>query len=975
MTINEAQSDTTSVDAGYIPAAKVRLPQPRAALVPRPHLTARLNAALTAPLTLIAAPAGFGKTTLLSAWIQSVGAGNTKHASQTTSPLPDPRPPAPHVAWLALDSGDDDPIRFWRAVITAFDATLPGVGNSATALLSAPHAPIEPALVVLLNALDTWLHVDAAGAHCVLVIDDYHLITNRAIHDRLSLLLDQLPSQAHLVLAGRADPPLPLARLRARGQLVELRAADLKFTGDEAAVFIRDTMGLTLSATDLAVLEARTEGWAAGLQLAALALQGRADEPTFVTTFAGSHRYVFDYLVEEVLAQQTPDVQAFLLQSAVLERMCAEVCDAVIKPDVTLQEQQDDRSSLLLQAPSPTGLSSHQLLDTLERANLFLIPLDDERRWYRYHHLFGDLLRHQLARRRPGLAAILHRRAAAWYVRQGLLDSAVRHALQTDDPTYAATLIESAGRWLLQRGEFATLWQWLDALPVDLVVTRPPLALLRAWVLAWRYQPAAVADLLPPIEDRIADAPPDTRQPLAGEVAALQAFVARSRDDWPAAIRFSHRALAALPANATFARGFVAAGLGDLYWFAEDIRQATHFHTLALETGRASGDVMTVLDAVSSLGQFETLQGRLHAASAIYCDGIDTLARLGGWTQSFAALLRVGYGSIGYERRELTAARADVEAGIAQIERCGLHVFLPFAVIELARIAAAQGDAVTATDAAQRAARGIQHMIVNANGRTPIWATVFSFRQVEVELLLRRIDVAAQWAYHNWQPPRDDAPVPAILQQYALARVLLRSLCIGAVPELLRERVGERPLDLAHTWLSACLRRFSAWGLWGIVLEIYALQSTAYALSGAHDQALVALARALALGAPEGYVQPFVACGAPMAALLRQAHARGIAPEYTARLIQAFPTDHEMLRPLSNHAPARADTPITVEALSLREREVLALLANGLSHRDIAAALTIAPDTARTHIKNIYGKLQVQNRVQALAKARGLALI
>jgi LuxR family maltose regulon positive regulatory protein len=930
MTINEAQSDTTSVDAGYIPAAKVRLPQPRAALVPRPHLTARLNAALTAPLTLIAAPAGFGKTTLLSAWIQSVGAGNTKHASQTTSPLPDPRPPAPHVAWLALDSGDDDSIRFWRAVITAFDATLPGVGNSATALLSAPHAPIEPALVVLLNALDMRLHADAAGAHCVLVIDDYHLITNRAIHDRLSLLLDQLPSQAHLVLAGRADPLLPLARLRARGQLVELRAADLKFTGDEAAVFIRDTMGLTLSATDLAVLEARTEGWAAGLQLAALALQGRADEPTFVTTFAGSHRYVFDYLVEEVLAQQTPDVQAFLLQSAVLERMCAEVCDAVIKPDVTLQEQQDDRSSLLLQAPSPTGLSSHQLLDTLERANLFLIPLDDERRWYRYHHLFGDLLRHQLARRRPGLAAILHRRAAAWYVRQGLLDSAVRHALQTDDPTYAATLIESAGRRLLQRGEFATLWQWLDALPVDLVVTRPPLALLRAWVLAWRYQPAAVADLLPPIEDRIADAPPDTRQPLDGEVAALQAFVARSRDDWPAAIRFSHRALAALPANATFARGFVAAGLGDLYWFAEDIRQATHFHTLA---------------------------------------------RLGGWTQPFAVLLRVGYGSLGYERRELTAARADVEAGIAQIERCGLYVFLPFAVIELARIAAAQGDAVTTTDAAQRAARGIQHMIVNANGRTPIWATVFSFRQVEVELLLGRIDVAAQWAYHNWQPPRDDAPVPAILQQYALARVLLRSLCIGAVPELLRERVGERPLDLAHTWLSACLRRFSAWGLWGIVLEIYALQSTAYALSGAHDQALVALARALALGAPEGYVQPFVACGAPMAALLRQAHARGIAPEYTARLIQAFPTDHEMLRPSSNHAPARADTPITVEALSLREREVLALLANGLSHRDIAAALTIAPDTARTHIKNIYGKLQVQNRVQALAKARGLALI
>jgi LuxR family maltose regulon positive regulatory protein len=300
---------------------------------------------------------------------------------------------------------------------------------------------------------------------------------------------------------------------------------------------------------------------------------------------------------------------------------------------------------------------------------------------------------------------------------------------------------------------------------------------------------------------------------------------------------------------------------------------------------------------------------------------------------------------------------------------------LPFAVIELARIAAAQGDAVTATDAAQRAARGIQHMIVNANGRTPIWATVFSFRQVEVELLLGRIDVAAQWAYHNWQPPRDDAPVPALLQQYALARVLLRSLRIGAVPALLRERVGERSLDLAHAWLSACLRRFSAWGLWGIVLEIYALQSTAYALGGAHDQALSALARALALGEPDGYVQPFVACGAPMATLLRQAHARGIAPEYTARLIQAFPTDHATLRPASNHAPARADTPIPLEALSPREREVLTLLADGLSHRAIAAALTIAPDTARTHIKNIYGKLQVQNRVQALAKARGLALI
>jgi short-subunit dehydrogenase len=495
---------TTTSDLPLL-ATKFHMPRPHAPLVDRPYLIERLKPAAERPLTLLAAPAGSGKTTLLSTWLER-------------APLT--------AAWVSLDPADNDLTRFWSYILTALDKAWPGCGATALSLLQSPQPPsMESILSTLINTLS------ALSQEVVLVWDDYHLITAPAIHTSVTFLLEHLSPRLHLIIATRADPPLPLARLRTRGQLIEVRSADLRFLSKEAAAFLTQLSGLTLSAEEITALETRTEGWIAGLQLAALSLHGRTDIPGFIKTFTGSHRYVVDYLVEEVLVHQPEPVQAFLLQTATLERMTGSLCEAV------------------------TGNGDGQaMLERLEQTNLFLVPLDDERRWYRYHHLFADMLQQRLQKRMPDLVPELHRRASAWYEQHGLQTEAVEHALSALDFGRAARLIEQVTVALIwKRGELSTLLRWQEALPEQVMHAHPRLLLDIAWALLWSGQVTALDPHLQAASRVLAartgsqpNVPHTDRQTMQGELAAIRAELARQRGDVSGAIELARESLTAL---------------------------------------------------------------------------------------------------------------------------------------------------------------------------------------------------------------------------------------------------------------------------------------------------------------------------------------------------------------------------------------------------------------------------------------------
>src|SRR5712692_2610853 len=571
---------------------KLAMPPVRADLVPRPRLTNQLQLGIQRPLTLIAAPAGFGKTTLLSTWLE--------HAS-----LP--------AAWISLEHDDDDLTRFWSSVFTALSRVHPGSGASALALLQAstlsPLPPIETVLTVWINGLT------ALQNEVVLVFDDYHLITTQPIHHSVTYLVDHLPHQLHLVIATRADPPLPLARLRTRGHLTEIRAADLRFTAEETAAFLPRALGLELSAQDIAALEARTEGWIAGLQLAALSMQGRKYIPGFLEAFTGSHRYIIDYLVEEVLARQSEPIQTFLLQTAILERLQGSLCEAVMGV-----------------RREPGGEASGQaMLEQVEQANLFLMPLDDFRRWYRYHQLFAEALRHRLQRKHPALLPELHRRASAWYEQQGLTHDAVHHALAATDFEQAARLIEQAFNSLVRRGEIATLQRWVAALPDELVRSNIEIAVLQGWLLFVSGKHDAAELHLQDIE-RTFGINPVSNEPreqatmpsgafsqaeIRGRIAAIRASIAVTQGDLQRTIALSRLALEYLPKE-NMARAYASWYLGRAYWLSGDVRAASIALAEASHVSWEVNHLYSVFMVTHDLAHVQKLQGHLYQADQTY---------------------------------------------------------------------------------------------------------------------------------------------------------------------------------------------------------------------------------------------------------------------------------------------------------------------------------------------------------------------
>ena len=908
-------------------ATKLHVPRRRPGFVPRPRLVGRLEEGLARGLVLVCAPAGSGKTVLLADWARHAG-----------------RP----VAWLSLDVGDNDPARFWRHVVAALGQARPGTGELAGPVLGPLEAASSPDGLVM--ALINELAADPREDEVLLVLDDYHLIDSQPVHGSLLFLLEHLPPGLRMVLASRADPPLPLARLRAGGQLAELRAAELRFTADEAATLLREAIGAELPGTAVAALTARTEGWAAGLQLAGLSLRGQADTAGFVATFSGSHRYVLDYLTGEVLERQNPQVREFLLETSVLERLTGELCDAV------------------------TGRAGSQvMLADIERAGLFLVPLDEVRGWWRYHHLFADLLRARLQAEQPGRVQALHRAAAAWCEEHDLADDAVRHALAAGEAAWAARLVERHVEELLGRSEGVTLRRWLSALPAESVRARPRLCLAQAYAAAQGFQLEALEALLDDAERAFAVSGDEPYEPSLGPpqgdsvlanvpagIAFLRASLARLRGDAALAAGYNRQALAHLGEDDWFMRSFVHWNRAVTDWLDGRLEPAERGLAEVLAERRAVGALFAgflPMRVWYDLGEVQRAQGNLDAALATYRQALDTFGESS--QPALTGLARVGLAQVLYERNELTAALDHATRGVTLCRQLAFTSALATGLAIMARIRHAQGDATGALEAMGEAGRaGLSPEVISLFNPVP---------SQRAQLLLAQGDIAAtaRWTQQRGLRPDDEPGYPQEREYLVLARVLLAQDLPGQ----------------ALTLLDRLLAQASTGGRIGSVIEIRALQALAHQASRDEPAAVAALVEALTLSCPQGHVRVFADEGPPMGALLgrlvaahraKQAPARPLPLSCLARLVQAF---DGKLNAAAALRPELGTVPGLIEPLTGRELEVLRLLAAGRSNQRIAHDLVVALDTVKKHVTHILGKLGAANRTEAVARARQLGLI
>jgi LuxR family maltose regulon positive regulatory protein len=938
-------------------ATKLYIPSPPPKMVPRPRLIERLNGGLQQRLTLISAPAGFGKTTLVSEWATVCG-----------QPL----------AWLSLDSGDDDPARFLAYFVAALQTIAPKVGTGVLGALQSPQPPsIEAILTTLLNEITT------TPDHFILVLDDYHTIDAKPIDSALAFLLEHLPPQMHLVIATREDPQLPLARWRARGQLTELRAADLRFTPSEAVEFLNRVMGLKLTAEDIAALETRTEGWIAGLQLAALALQGVAEERTisareqkdaagFIQSFTGSHRFVLDYLVEEVLNQQPEIVQTFLLRTSILERLCAPLCDAVVDPSKSW-----NLSSLSTAVPKQptrevdqranhlTLNRSKEILESLERANLFIVPLDSERRWYRYHHLFADLLQQRL---RQSLATSsedaqgrineLHIRASQWYEDHDLAMEAFLHAAAANDIERAIRFI--AGDRIPQhfRGTVTAILAWLESLPKSALDARPWLWWRFASLLLVNGQSTGVEEKLQAAESALGAStdlqegePNSEIRNLIGLIATARAVLALTRYQIDGMLAQSRRALEFLHPKSLISRASACWTMGYAYMLRGERNEARRAFTEAIRISQTSGDVFTAILATIGLGNVQEADNQLYQAAETYRR---VLQLAGEQPQQIVYEAQLGLGRIFYEWNDLEVAEQQGQQSL-QLARQYDRVIDRFILCQvfLARLKLAQGDVAEAAAILAQADRAVRQN--NFVHRLPEVAAA------QVLVMLRQGNLAAAAALAQTH----ELPI-------SQARVHLAQ---GEISSALAVLGQYRQQVEAKGWQDERLKV--------MVLQAIAHHALALQEHREKNQAVQLLGEALALAEPGGFTRTFVDEDAPMAQLLLEAAAQGVMPAYISKLLDVFKAEQrksEESASLSSPQPLiqpelRPAKTMLVEPLSQRELEVLQLIAQGLSNREISERLFLAVDTIKGHNRNIFGKLQVQRRTEAVARARELGLI
>jgi LuxR family transcriptional regulator, maltose regulon positive regulatory protein len=889
---------------------KLAIPPIRSDLVLRPRLFNKLEACLEHPLTLLAAPAGFGKTVLLSTW-----------ARQQKQP----------VGWVSLDSSDNGAMQFWTYVITALDTLYPGLGAVVFSLLQSEQpTSIENVLVALINALG------ALQQDVVLILDDYHTIEELPIHRAMIYLLDHVPPQFHLVLASRVDPPLSLSRLRARHHLMELRADDLRFTFAEAAAFLNEMMGFYIAERDIAALETRTEGWIAGLQLAALSMQGRKDIAGFISAFAGSHRYIVDYLTEEVLYQQSEQVSTFLLQTSILERLCNSLCDAV------------------------TGQSGSQnMLEQLELANLFLLPLDDERSWYRYHHLFAEALRFRLTQERPDLLPILHQRASTWFERQDFIPEAANHAFAARDFERAATLIEPILYQMFNQGTHATVRHWLQALPEDVLYARPSLCLLYAWAFLYVGQ---IESCKRPLEVAERAWQAEGNMSKLGEVYTFQSSIALVQGDAIGARDCAHKALPLLAENDLVNRCNYATYLGASHLLMGNIREASRLlHKALIECQPVH--LYSTLYTMNFIAEMQFVQGKLHQSDATSQNIID---RLAGSASIHSSRAYSRLGSLSREWNELDQAATYMQHALALGEQAGQDIYMSPVYLACAQVYWTRGEireSLTLLDKAEQAAQRLGNRRATGQAR--------AFR-AQLELAQGNLSQAEKWCEEAGINV-DDEPTYERETDYIL---------------LARLRMAQNRASEAVGLLDRLLVADQEAGRTGNAIFVLALQALVHWRLDNVEQAVSTLGRLLVLAEPEEYRRVFIDEGPPMQGLLTTwisftARQRGAkrtdgSATYVRNLLAAFLAAE--VHPNSNSEDigrekrGLSQSPL-LEPLTTREQDVLELLAAGFSNAEIAARLIVTVGTVKTHIKSIYGKLGAHSRTQAIAHARELHLL
>jgi LuxR family maltose regulon positive regulatory protein len=876
---------------------KLFIPTLRPGLVRRKRLIEMLQAGLERRLTLLSAPAGFGKTTLICEWIRECGQ------------------PA---AWLSLEDSDNDPVRFLSYLITAFQTIQPEL---AAGFLSSFHtlkpSAAESVLTQLLN------EIAEIKEHCILVFDDYHLIHDSTIHGYLGFLVEHLPEKLHLVVCTRADPPLPLATLLARGQLTELRAGNLRFTPEETAEFLNRLMGLDLSVPDIQVLADHTEGWIAGLQMAAVSLQGRRDASGFIKSFTGSNRYILDYLVEEVLSRQPEPIQQFLLRTSILDRLTAPLCEVVSdEPD------------------------SGAILEQLERNNLFIVPLDSERLWYRYHILFADLLRRRAEQLYAGQMPELHRRASRWYEQNDMTTEAIDQTLAEKDFQRAMELIEKHTQPTLMRSEFATVLRWIEALPENLVRTRPLLCVYHALGLLMAGAP------MNRIQARLdAAVQSGSSDSIAGQLAAFRAFLAAFQGDIEESLRQSNLAMELLPEEEQFFRSAISRVLANVtYASSGDIPKSIQVFEENIRRCRAAGNMTIAGALMSELGELRTIQGRLHEAKTTYEQAIEQTVDAAGTPMPVAGLAMIGLGNLLREWNDLESAETQLNEGIELVRNLGVIGALD-GYITLARVKQAQGNPREAQQVMDTV-----HKIATRFDASDLDDLMVDLHRARLWLVQDRVEAAERW-HSEWVARRrmNDESLPYVLQeldQILHARILLAKGksegCLKVARQLQKdaEKLGRK----------------------GVVLETLVLQCLASAAKGAKEQALHTLEQAFSIAEPQEYLRIFMDEGPPMARLLYEAAEQGIHRNYVGRILSVFPSKREGQR-------SAGTSERLMEPLSQRELEVLQFLAKGSSNKEVARQLFISLPTVKWHTSNIYGKLGVQNRTQAVAKARDLGLI
>lgn len=872
-------------------STKIYIPTRRHRMVVRPRLIKQLNEGLNRKLTLVSAPAGFGKTTLVSDWLDKCD-----------------RP----VAWLSLDEGDNDPIRFLTYIVVALQTIAPTTGVGVLKLLHSPQAPsMEAILTLLLNEIAT------IPEHFILVLDDYHSIDTTPIHHALIFLLAHLPPQMHLVLATREDPPLPLARLRVRNYLTELRVADLRFTSSEAAEFFKEVMGLQLSEATIVALENRTEGWIAGLQLAGISMQGLADPTTFVRSFTGSHHFVLDYLVEEVLQQQSDPIQKFLLYTSISDRLCGALCDAV------------------LLNPSATGQTT---LESIERANLFIIPLDNERRWYRYHHLFTELLRQRLHHSLPKHEIEeLHRRASLWFEANVLEMEAFHHAVAANDIERAGSLIEGAGMPLYFRGAALPVLKWLESLPGATLDAHPALWVTYASVLLFASQIGGVEAKLQAAERVLLDTEPTAKtRDLLGHIASIRATVAVTQHDVETIVIQSRRALDFLhPANLPV-RTATTWTMGYAYHLQGERAAAYQAYTEALAVSETIGHFIIRVMATLGIGHIHQSENRLYTAAETYQR---VLHLIGEPPLPVACQAHLGLARIYYEWNDLDRAIYHTHQSIQLARQLQTTDRVVAVELFLARLHLARGELSAATEILQSAEAGVrQHTFIHQ---------IPELVATQVLVLLRggKVESATSLAQSH------DLP---IIQ----ARVLL----------------AQGKPSVAVPLLASVRHHVEAKGWVDERLKVLVVEAVAHYQNGDMAEAFQRLEEALIEAEPHGCIRIFVDEGKLMAELFASLVARGVNSDYIHTILTAFNMETSTHHRSPDQPLLPSPQPL-IEPLSQREVEVLHLIAQGFSNHEIGQRLFLALNTVKGHNQKIFGKLQVLRRTEAVARARELGLL